>query len=70
LALRAERVCPEQTASRSKLECGQRSEVNAPTAVRLGLRIHPMMLRVDFAALGYTAHSAHFFGGGRQEESF
>jgi arsenite transporter len=46
---------PEFTASLSKLEFGQGSQVNVPIGVLLWLMIYPMMLKVDFTALGGIA---------------
>ena len=43
------------TAALSKLEFGQGSQVNVPIGVLLWLMIYPMMLKVDFSALGGIA---------------
>jgi ACR3 family arsenite transporter len=45
------RLLPGVTASLSKLEFGQGSQVNVPVAVLIWLMIYPMMLKVDFSAL-------------------
>jgi ACR3 family arsenite transporter len=49
------RLAPGLTASLSKLEFGQRSHVNMPIAVLIWVMIYPMMLKVDFTALGGIA---------------
>ena len=49
------KFAPQFTASLSKLEFVQGSHVNAPIAVLIWLMIYPMMLKVDFAALGGIA---------------
>ena len=49
------KVLPGATASLSKLEFGQGSQVNVPIAVLIWLMIYPMMLKVDFTALGGIA---------------
>jgi ACR3 family arsenite transporter len=46
---------PELTASLSKLEFGQGSQVNVPIGILLWLMIYPMMLKVDFSAIGGIA---------------
>ena len=43
---------PGVTSRLSKLEFGQGSHVNAPIGVLLWLMIYPMMLKVDFSAIG------------------
>ena len=43
------------TAALSKLEFGQGSQVNVPIGVLLWLMIYPMMLKVDFGAIGGIA---------------
>src|SRR5579859_7974547 len=43
------------TASLSKLEFGQGSQVNVPIGILLWLMIYPMMLKVDFSAIGGVA---------------
>ena len=43
------------TAALSKLEFGQGSQVNVPIGVLLWLMIYPMMLKVDFSAIGGIA---------------
>ncbi len=49
------KLMPDVTASLSKLEFGEGSQVNVPIAVLIWLMIYPMMLKVDFAALGGIA---------------
>jgi ACR3 family arsenite transporter len=49
------KLLPDATASLSKLEFGQGSQVNVPIAVLIWLMIYPMMLKVDFTALGGIA---------------
>jgi ACR3 family arsenite transporter len=49
------KLAPVFTASLSKLEFGQGSQVNVPIAVLIWLMIYPMMLKVDFTALGGIA---------------
>ena len=46
------------TAALSKLEFGQGSQVNVPIGVLLWLMIYPMMLKVDFSAIGGIARTA------------
>ena len=49
------KLAPDLTASLSKVEFVQGSHVNAPIAVLIWLMIYPMMLKVDFTALGGIA---------------
>lgn len=49
------KLLPNVTASLSKLEFGQGSQVNVPIAVLIWLMIYPMMLKVDFGAIGGIA---------------
>ena len=49
------RLLPGVTAALSKLEFGQGSQVNVPIGVLLWLMIYPMMLKVDFGAIGGIA---------------
>ena len=49
------KVLPDVTASLSKLEFGRGSQVNVPIGVLLWLMIYPMMLKVDFGAIGGIA---------------
>src|ERR1022692_4261877 len=49
------KLLPDVTASLSKLEFGQGSQVNVPIGVLLWLMIYPMMLKVDFGAIGGIA---------------
>ena len=43
---------PSLTTALSKMEFGQGSQVNVPIGVLLWLMIYPMMLKVDFSAIG------------------
>ncbi len=49
------KTVPWLTAALSGLEFGQGSHVNVPIAVLIWLMIYPMMLKVDFTALGGIA---------------
>jgi arsenite transporter len=49
------KALPGVTAALSRLEFGQDSQVNVPIGVLLWLMIYPMMLKVDFSALGGIA---------------
>src|SRR5512144_2746472 len=49
------KLLPDLTATLSKLEFGQGSQVNVPIGVLLWLMIYPMMLKVDFGAIGGIA---------------
>jgi ACR3 family arsenite transporter len=49
------KLLPEVTARLSRLEFGQGSQVNVPIGVLLWLMIYPMMLKVDFGAVGGIA---------------
>src|SRR5271157_4006602 len=49
------KLLPEATAGLSQWEFGQRSQVNVPVGVLLWLMIYPMMLKVDFGAVGGIA---------------
>ena len=49
------KALPGVTTALSKLEFGQASQVNVPIAVLIWLMIYPMMLKVDFTALGGIA---------------
>ncbi len=49
------KLAPAFTASLSRLEFGRDSHVNVPIAALIWLMIYPMMLKVDFAALGGIA---------------
>ena len=49
------KLLPQVTASLSKWEFGQGSQVNVPIGVLLWLMIYPMMLKVDFSAIGGIA---------------
>src|SRR5512146_641509 len=49
------KLLPAVTASLSKLEFGQGSQVNVPIGILLWLMIYPMMLKVDFGAIGGIA---------------
>ncbi len=49
------KLLPDLTASLSRLEFGKGSQVNVPIGVLLWLMIYPMMLKVDFGAIGGVA---------------
>ncbi len=49
------KLLPDVTAALSKLEFGQGSQVNVPIGILLWLMIYPMMLKVDFSAIGGIA---------------
>jgi len=49
------KLLPGITATLSKMEFGQGSQVNVPIGVLLWLMIYPMMLKVDFSAIGGIA---------------
>jgi ACR3 family arsenite transporter len=49
------KLLPGVTSTLSKLEFGQGSQVNVPIGVLLWLMIYPMMLKVDFSAIGGIA---------------
>ena len=49
------KLLPDVTAALSRLEFGQGSQVNVPIGVLLWLMIYPMMLKVDFGAIGGIA---------------
>jgi arsenite transporter len=49
------KLFPGVTAALSRLEFGQGSQVNVPIGVLLWLMIYPMMLKVDFSAIGGIA---------------
>jgi arsenite transporter len=49
------KALPGLTAALSKLEFGQGSQVNVPISLLLWLMIYPMMLKVDFNAIGGIA---------------
>ena len=49
------KLFPGSTAALSKLEFGSGSQVNIPIGVLLWLMIYPMMLKVDFGAIGGIA---------------
>jgi ACR3 family arsenite transporter len=49
------KLAPGLTATLSKLEFGQGSQVNVPIAVLIWLMIFPMMLKIDFGSLGGIA---------------
>lgn len=49
------KLAPGLTSALSALEFGQGSRVNAPIAVLIWLMIYPMMLKVDFGAIGGMA---------------
>ena len=45
------KILPDLTASLSRFEFGQGSQVNVPIGILLWLMIYPMMLKVDFSAI-------------------
>ncbi len=49
------KLLAEATASLSKIEFGRGSQVNVPIGILLWLMIYPMMLKVDFSAIGGIA---------------
>ena len=49
------RLAPGLTSSLSGLEFGEGSQVNIPIAILIWLMIYPMMLKVDFGAIGGVA---------------
>lgn len=49
------KLLPGLTATLSKLEFGKGSQVNVPIGILLWLMIYPMMLKVDFRAIGSIA---------------
>ncbi len=49
------KLAPGFTAALSKIEFGHGSQVNVPISVLLWLMIYPMMLKVDFSAIGGIA---------------
>ena len=49
------RILPDITSSLSRMEFGLGSQVNVPIGVLLWLMIYPMMLKVDFSAIGGIA---------------
>lgn len=49
------KLLPGVTATLSRLEFGQGSQVNVPIGILLWLMIYPMMLKVDFSAIGGVA---------------
>src|ERR1019366_6700212 len=49
------KLLPGLTSRLSKMEFGQGSQVNVPIGVLLWLMIYPMMLKVDFSAIGGVA---------------
>ncbi len=49
------KLAPGLTATLSGVEFGEGSQVNVPIAVLIWLMIYPMMLKVDFTALGGIA---------------
>jgi ACR3 family arsenite transporter len=56
------KMLPGVTASLSKLEFGQGSQVNVPIGVLLWLMIYPMMLKVDFGAIAGIARRPRGLG--------
>jgi arsenite transporter len=49
------KAAPDLTAWLSRMEFGRGSQVNVPIAILIWLMIYPMMLKVDFTALGSIA---------------
>ena len=49
------KIFPELTAALSQMQFGRGSQVNIPIGVLLWLMIYPMMLKVDFGAIGGIA---------------
>lgn len=49
------KLLPDVTVALSKMEFGRGSQVNIPIGVLLWLMIYPMMLKVDFSAVGSIA---------------
>src|SRR5690242_19618607 len=49
------KLLPEATKGLTGLEFGQGSQVNVPIGILLWLMIYPMMLKVDFSAIGSIA---------------
>ena len=49
------KIFPDDTARLSQLQFGRGSQVNIPIGVLLWLMIYPMMLKVDFSAIGGIA---------------
>src|ERR1051326_4790881 len=49
------KLLPDVTATLSRLEFGRGARVNVPIGVLLWLMIYPMMLKVDFGAIGGIA---------------
>jgi len=49
------KIFPDDTARMSQLQFGRGSQVNIPIGVLLWLMIYPMMLKVDFSAIGGIA---------------
>jgi arsenite transporter len=56
------KLAPGFTTSLSKLEFGSGSQVNIPIAVLIWLMIYPMMLKVDFGAIGGVARRPRGLG--------
>jgi arsenite transporter len=51
----AGKLLPDLTATLSKMQFGRDSQVNIPIGILLWLMIYPMMLKVDFSAIGDIA---------------
>src|SRR5579872_6523537 len=51
----AGKLLPGLTARLSQMQFGQGSQVNVPIGILLWLMIYPMMLKVDFTAIGGIA---------------
>ena len=57
------KLLPDVTTALSRMEFGQGSQVNIPIGILLWLMIYPMMLKVDFSAIGGIARKPK--GAGR-----
>ena len=55
IGLLSGKLLPDLTTTLSKMQFGQGSQVNIPIGVLLWLMIYPMMLKVDFSAIGGIA---------------
>ena len=55
IGLAVGKTTPSLMAALSNLQFGQGSQVNIPIGVLLWLMIYPMMLKVDFSAIGGIA---------------
>jgi arsenite transporter len=55
------KLLPEATGALSRFEFGRGSQVNVPIGILLWLMIYPMMLKVDFSAIGSIARKPKGF---------